>query len=210
MCWSLEVSIIMGTISYVISAYLWTRNIENDRWHAILLGTVSTIQFLEAAIWRMNQNGEDKTQVTKIVIMLLIPLVLASEPVASMFGASYVGNQISTFDKVFYSGAFITILTLLMTNNSYPNVVVNGTIHYQKGGINNSYSYWIFFFLLIYPFIKYGKPNNFYILTAVIVGTALAIALGKKSPGSTWCLYGNIIAVLFLFYPMIAGIDKCK
>jgi hypothetical protein len=207
MCWSFEASLIIGTISYSIATYLWVRNVKNDRWHAILLFTVSTIQFLEAVIWRMNKDGTDTSNVTKIVIVALIPLVLASEPMSSLYGAHYAGNKISTFDKILYLGIFMAILSVLVINNSYPNVIYDNTIHYQQGELGSSSYYWIFYFLLIYPFIKYGNPNSFYILTGVIVAIALVIALSKKSPGSSWCLYGNVIAILFLFYPYITKLN---
>lgn len=207
MCWSFEVSMIMGTICYAIATYLWSRNVKNDRWHAILLFTVSTIQFLEAVIWRMNSNGTDKSNITKIVIVALIPLVLASEPVSSLYGAHYVGNKISNFDKILYASIFMAILSAIVINNSYPNVIYDNTIHYQQGTLGSPSYYWIFYFLLIYPFIKYGNPNSFYILTGAIVALALVIALSKKSPGSSWCLYGNIIAILFLFYPYIIKLN---
>jgi len=202
MCWSFEVSIIIGTISYSVATYLWIRNYENDRWHSAILFTVSTIQFLEAIIWHMNKNGADTTNITKIVIMFLIPLVLSLEPIASLFGAQYSGKKISDYDKIFFVIIFVIMFMTLTTNNSYPNIFVNNTIRYRKND-NFGWHYWIFFILLMYPLIKYSENNIFYIILYVIVGMALIFSLNKKSPGSTWCLYGNIIAILLLFYPYL-------
>lgn len=207
MCWSFEVSIITGTISYSIATYLWIRNSNNDRWHAIVLFTISTIQFLEAIVWHMNKNGLDKSNITKVVITILIPLILALEPVSALYGASYVGNKVSDLDKLFYLGVFVIIFIVLMTDTSYPNVISDSTIHYQKKDTEHKIYYWIFFLLIIYPFIRYVTLDKFYILIGSIIAIALIMSLDKKSPGSTWCLYGNVIAIIFLFYPYIKNIN---
>lgn len=204
MCWSLEVSVIVGTISYTIAAYLWIRNYVNDRWHATLLFTVSTIQFLEAIIWYMNQNGVDTSNTTKIIIVFLIPLVLSLEPVAALFGANMSGVKINTFDKIFYTGVSILLFLLMVSTTSYPNVFKNGSIMYQKNTSSNIY-YILFYILLVYPFIKYNMNNPFYILISIVVAIALIMSINKSSPGSIWCLYGNVISLLALFYPYITS-----
>jgi len=204
MCWSLEVSVIVGTLSYVIAAYLWTRNYLNDRWHSIFIFTVSTIQFLEAIIWYMNKNGVDTSNVTKIVIMFLIPLVLSLEPISALFGANISGIKIDNYDKYFYIGVSILLLISMINSTSYPNIFKNGSIVHQKNKTNNIY-YILFYVLLVYPFIKYNINNPFYILISIVAGIALALSINKSSPGSIWCLYGNAISLLFLFYPYITS-----
>jgi hypothetical protein len=203
MCWNFEVSIITGITSYTIAAYLWARNFRNDRWHAITLFTVSTIQFLEAIIWYMHNNGSDTSMITWSVIALLIPLVLALEPIATMFGAQYVGKKVSDADKILYVCVFLILLVTLSRNNSFPNIFVDGHIRYQKTETNKSLCYWIFALLLVYPFMKYGEFSNFYIIVGIFLALALSASLYTKSPGSVWCLYGNIIAGFFLFYPFM-------
>jgi len=172
----------------------------------IYFRTVSTIQFLEAIVWYMHKHDSDKSEITKLVIALLIPLVLALEPVSSLYGASYVGKNVTNYDKILYLIAFVIIFVMLMKKNSFPDIFIGNSIQYQKNGSNNTIYYWIFYFLLIYPFIKYNKIDVFYLFIGGIVAFALWYALSKKSPGSYWCLYGNCIAIIFLFYPYIISI----
>lgn len=141
--------------------------------------------------------------------LVLIPLVIALEPASAMFGASIVGKSISTFDKIFYVGIFIAIFFIMNRNNSYPDIFIDGSIQYKKRKSGDNIYLWILLLLLIYPFVKYAEINLFYLLSMAIVAFALIMSLNKKSPGSVWCLYGNAVAILFLFYPyLIKKIEK--
>src|ERR1044071_765293 len=197
MCWSFEISLITAIFSYTIALYLWFRNFQNDKWNAALLFVVSSIQFWEALIWSKNGNPSN---LVAFAIIVGIPLTLASEPLISLFGSELVGIKPDFADKIIYIAFFIILFILLVSSNSYPNVIRNGSIQYHKND-SSPICYWIFFAFLVYPFLKYGEPKKFYIIMSLFVGFLLFISFFKPSVGSYWCLYGNLIAIILLFYP---------
>lgn len=209
MCWSFEVSILVGLISYMIAGFLWWRNYENDRWHSIILFTFSSIQWMDAILW-FNINNNTGESINKIVITFLVPLILALEPLSSMYGAAYMNKNVSYFDLFLYIILFVVLFIVFITTNSYPNFTIKDnndrcTIRYNKNepGDKNFY-YWIFFLFLVYPIIKYNKITFFYTSLIIVIALSLIIAqLTTKSIGSNWCLYSNIITILLLLYPYL-------
>jgi hypothetical protein len=205
MCKSFEISMIAGTVSYAIALYMWFRNYKNDRWHAIFLFVVSSIQFMEAILWNARNNGTANSALVKVVIALFIPLILSLEPIAALFGSAAVGKQIDTCDKVIYITICVGMFMAFTTHNSFPDVFSDGTIHFQNefSPRKNMWMYWIFYFLLVYPFLKYGGVTKFYVIMAIVVALALLMATNQISIGSSWCLYANITSLFILFYPYI-------
>jgi len=221
MCWSFEVSILSGLFSYTVAAYLWMRNYKNDRWFSMLLFTFSSIQWLEAIIWyasgcsskcngscgtgNVNANGS----LSIVVAMTLIPIVIAMEPVVSLYGAHYMGNEIATPEIVIYGLAFIFILYSMYTSTSYPDIIGDGGIKYTKGDEQTDYQYPIglllFGLLAVYPLLRYNNFGTFYVGISVAFLIALTFAVFRKhSIASSWCLYSNVFAGIVLFYPYLA------
>src|SRR5207302_9147992 len=67
---------------------------------------------------------------------------------------------------------------------------------------HQTWAYWLFWGLLVYPFLKYTHGNPFYVGIAVVIGLTLLFAQRQTGAiGSHWCLYSNLVAILFLFYP---------
>lgn len=205
MCWSFEVSLLSGLFSYTIALYLWMRNFENDRWHSIILFVFSTIQFWEAGIWWYENNNKSNTPYIFIAMAFLIPLTLALEPVASLYGAKYMGKKIDYYDIVIYSGVFLYLFYSISKNNSFPNVVENGGIEYTKSDNNElSISIVIFLILVIYPLLKYNDFQEFYVVSSLLLLGLLGLAtLRGHAIASQWCLYSNALAAMMLFYPYL-------
>ena len=205
MCWSLEVSVFTGLASYCVAFYIWLRNIGNDRWNSMLLFVVASIQWMDAIIWYADKIKKLDASFVRITLHYLIPLILSLEPVASLYGASYMGNQIDTYDIVIYSCMFLFLLVTLSGGASVTNVIQSNGIKYNQTTYNDFF-YWLFCFLLIYPLIKYTNFDKFYLLVSAVICLALYLAKNKTNAlGSNWCLYGNAISVLFLFYPYITS-----
>lgn len=210
MCWNFEISFLTGLISYIIAFYIWARNYQNDRWHSIILFTFSSIQWMDAIIWYNVNNKSSIENFTKIVVTLFIPLILALEPLSSMYGAKYVGKPVSNVDLITYIIIFIMLFAVLVSNNSYPNyihrdeVFKRPTIKYSKNESGNNIMYWIFFLLIIYPINKYATMNVFYLTLIGTIGLCLVVTqLTAKAISSNWCLYSNIIGLLMLLYPFM-------
>jgi hypothetical protein len=84
MCWNFEASISTGLFSYAVALIIYNRNYKYDRWLALFILSFSTIQWLEAIIWKnINKNNNLNHYITKYAI----PLVLASEGVVALYGA---------------------------------------------------------------------------------------------------------------------------
>ncbi|AYV81783.1 MAG: hypothetical protein Harvfovirus61_6 [Harvfovirus sp.] len=207
MCWSFEVSLLSGLFSYTVGFYLWLRNYQNDRWHAILLFVFTAIQFWEAGLWWCKNNNKMNAPYVLLAVTFLIPLTLALEPVASLYGAHYLGKNIDTYDIMIYIGVFIYLFYTLIKDNPYPNVIRNDGIEYSKPSTDDSqFPLIIFLCLVVYPLLKYSDFNKFYILMTVILFTTLCLAmLRQHAIASQWCLYSNIFAAIALFYPYIAS-----
>jgi hypothetical protein len=198
MCWSLEVSTITGSVSYAIAAYLWLRNYANDRWHSLFILVFSSIQWMDAGIWLANLTHQLDSSIVMMISKYLIPLILSLEPIAALAGASYVGKSVSTMDWVIYGLSFFIWLIILVTSARTTNIIQSNGIQYTQG--NNHSIYWLFCLMLLYPFLKYGPFNQFYLITVILVASSLFFAQKKTN----WCLYGNLFAILALFYPYLS------
>jgi hypothetical protein len=199
MCWSFEVSVLTGLISYSIALYIWLRNIKNDRWHSILLFTFSTIQWMDAILWK----SKESSKLSLMTITYFIPFILALEPVSSLYGAYYTNKKVDKSDMILYLFVFLGLFITLSKGAQKTGYITKEGIRYSiDQGI---VSYWIYAFLLLYPFIKYSTANIFYMITTVVICFGLFIAqmTSPNTVGSHWCLYGNVASLLFLFYPYI-------
>jgi len=199
MCWSFEVSVLTGLISYSIALYIWLRNIKNDRWHAIILLTFSSIQWMDAVLWKSKQSSK----LSLLTITYFIPFILALEPVSSLYGAYYTNKNIDKSDMILYLFVFLFLFISLSKGAQKTGFITSEGIRYSI--YQSSFSYWVYAFLLLYPFIKYSTENTFNIITIIVVCFGLFIAqiTSPNTVGSHWCLYGNIAAIFFLFYPYI-------
>lgn len=204
MCWSFDVSVLTGSISYSIALYLWLRNYGNDRWHSIILLTFSSIQWTDATLWYFKDHNQLQSKIVTLVRTTFIPLILSLEPLAVLLGAYYMGKSISQIDMVIYG--ILSLFLFYSFSRSVPRT--NWDLFRNSDGIqysqsNNIPSYWIFFFLLVYPVLKYSHRDGFDMLMVIIVAISLWLAQKRLAIGSHWCLYSNILSLFFLFYPYL-------
>jgi len=206
MCWSLEVSVLTGIFSYSVAAYIWMRNIGNDRWHSILLFTFSSIQWTDAIIWYFDKNRNLQSPIVHLVSHYITPLILSLEPLAALYGAYYVGNKIDNIDIMLYIAFFFINFKKMVTNAPNGNVVKKEGIIYSQYE-DHYLVYWVFFGLLVYPFVKYTNFDSYYLIMSSVIGFVLLLAQQNKiAIGSHWCLYANILSIFLLFYPYLVGV----
>jgi hypothetical protein len=77
MCWNARVSLGTFISSLIMCAYLWTRNLTNDKPLAIFIGWFATMQLFEFFMWRNMKNHTVATKLS-LVFILLQPLSLAA------------------------------------------------------------------------------------------------------------------------------------
>ena len=107
MCYSVSSSLKTTTISLIAIVYLLSSGIPHFQWIGILLIGWCGMQFAELLLW-MTKPRTQCTSWNKIITLTLIPLVLALQPLGSLWGSLYVipWNKSTDFRKnfiIFYS-----------------------------------------------------------------------------------------------------------
>ena len=198
MCWNLEVSLLTGCYSWIISIYAIKRGHKYDKWFALILMTFSSIQFADSLLWLDN---EEKSELNYLVTKYLIPFLLALQPLAVLCGAS-IHNIIGTDEIIIYLTSSLMIFLFLSPNMDYTSKSHNG-LHWAKDTsvYENILCGVIFCILTLYPIYIYldNIKLRFFIYSIII----FSLLLSYTSPnwGSKWCLYANIISIGLLFYP---------
>ena len=76
MCWNAPVSLATFVSSFIICAYLWVRNLHNDRMLSIWISWFALMQLFEFFMWRDMKNHSLVSKIAFINI-LLQPFILA-------------------------------------------------------------------------------------------------------------------------------------
>jgi hypothetical protein len=207
MCWSLEVSVITGLVSYSIALYLWMRNDGPDQWLAITLFTFSTIQWAEALLWYDEDKNklESKSCLNKITTQYAIPIILASEGLANLYGAYLAGHNVN--NQTFAIYICITIMYFMWINKRSTATTLSKEHNLKWFSDNSIIECLVFFLILTYPFFKYYENTTSLTLIIVSVFLLLMYSFTKDSFGSNWCFLANILSIIALFRPYI---DKQK
>jgi len=96
MCYSFTASIVTGTLAYSAVLRCWFRNANyRDRWNAILLFLLGTMQWIDAFIWYIHDSGEDLSTCSyrNWVATKLAFSTIMWEPAASLFGYVYASKK---------------------------------------------------------------------------------------------------------------------
>jgi hypothetical protein len=210
MCWNLEVSLLTGLTTQIIALYLWKRNIKCDRWYSIFLSCFGLIQFAEAIIWfgqKYNLND-----LSMLSVKYFIPLILACEPLAALYGAIYFGHKVTRLEKL----AYVIFATVLLVAGHFRSpagkpLITEDGISYgtcNSQGICNPgiYSSLVFWLFCAYPTFKYLQTPRFVSHICNIAGFCtliLAFLTRPTAGGSYWCLYSTGMSFLYLFTPYL-------
>ena len=199
MCWNFEASFITGLFSYITAYIIYNRDYKYDKWLAFFILSFSSIQFLEAIIWK-NLDNDINHYVTKY----FIPFILASEGVASLYGAGLF-EDISDEMYIIYFILAVLIFYISMNSHERSTLTDNNNLRWTKE--NDNLSIGIMFALFItLPFMLYMKNDD--ITKYTIIGGTFAtliysIILYKESWGSNWCFFGNILNIFILLRPYL-------
>jgi hypothetical protein len=197
MCWNAEVSFMTGFFTYLISYYIFKRNIGYDRWFALVLFAVGTIQWIEGILWK-NLDGDINYYLTTYAI----PLVLVAEFLLSIYGATLyekVNGKLIIFYVVIAIAMFI-----MMSHKGQSTYVDDGSLKWGSDASN--FTEGLFFCLmLVLPFILHMKDDTYkYLIVITVVGLlVLARIYHPDTWGSNWCLFGNILSAAALLRPIL-------
>eukprot|EP01083_Nonionella_stella_P076678 209080_1 len=96
MCYSLFMSLFTGSIAYTSVIVLWLRHATyRDRWNALWLFFLGSMQWYDAYIWYMHDNGEDLSTCsdTNWLVTRLALLTIMGEPVGQLCAYLYAAKQ---------------------------------------------------------------------------------------------------------------------
>lgn len=199
MCKSFDVSLLTGIYSYAIAFYLYKRNIQYDRLVAILLFSFSTIQWLEAFLWYdLGNLGWNR------FFTALIPIVLASEFLSSLYGASLY-SKISGLEKLIYGfSALILIMSWYLRGSGITTVdPTTGSLLWSNIPIE-PINRFAFLALLLYPFIRFlGTSTSITMIVIVTIALFFYSFRFGDTFGSNWCWIANITSLIQLLSPYI-------
>jgi len=207
MCFSFEVSIITGLVSYVIAYYLWKRNLKYDRWFSIIIFTYSTMQWLDAMLWYDKKHNSTASNLNKFISTYLIPFVIGAIFLSIIVGAKYKKYKIGKVEFSVYIACAIGIFLVL--SNGFGLYGTNTTTINKKchldWGIKRKWSVLSFLFwivLMILP-LRFIETKAKVVVAIAVIIPLLLVYTTKYSIGSLWCALANSLSLLVLLYPYI-------
>lgn len=202
MCWNYEVSISTGIFSYATALIIYNRNYGYDRWLALFILSFSTIQFLEAIIWK---NIDKDNNINHYITKYAIPFVLASEGVVALYGASmYTEVSYEMFITYFIFALIIFIICMEGFNKT--SLSVDGCLKWNDGNYTNIFQGLLFLMFIAAPFWLYMNDDNltkFIILTGMVTTLIYSVIMHKQSWQSNWCLFANATNGFLLLRPYL-------
>ena len=212
MCYSVQSSLQTTSISLLSILYLLSSNIPHYQWLGIALIGWCGMQFDELLLW-MTEPNKECTKWNEIITMTLIPIVLLSQPLCSLWGSLYVfpWKNLSTLRKnfmIFFSVLCIIIIYFMhfykpdktcttVSEKGHLLWVTNNYIH------NNDILPAIWFIVISLPIILFWNKKYMLIILIAIL-PIIGFYYGKQTDaqGSIWCYYTSytsIIASIALF-----------
>ena len=206
MCWSAEVSLITFISSAALCAYLWYRNLPNDRPIAIWIFWFSLMQLFEFFMW-MNMKNHSLASKLSLISILLQPVVLATA----------ILKYNTTIDNKWVKIMLYVLIAIGLFRALYAvyyAFYVEGNVNWLSVKGENCHLVWYFSRHPELPaIIKINQPWCYALLLTVlsISPTSLALIYGifgvvafnltllyysRKELGSLWCWVCNIIPLI--------------
>jgi hypothetical protein len=214
MCYSVESSLKTTTISLVAIIYLLTSGIPHFQWIGFTLIGWCGMQFAELLLWKTNPRKQC-TSWNKIITMTLIPLVLALQPLGSLWGSLYAipWNKSTDFRKKFI--VFYSIFIILAVcyahffdiSKTCTIVTAQGHLHWNTAPyIKYGYDYTVYFiwaFMIMLPLLLFWN-KSIIMLLLLFLTPLFGFIYGMYNDGkpSIWCYYtsyASIVASVLLF-----------
>ena len=208
MCINREVSVAAYFVATATCMHLWCRNNPNDRWIAVTLGYIATMQLLEFLMHHDKACGDLNRNATEVAFWqnLLQPAVFIVTALAITGGLPWYA-WLSTIAYLLY-----VIPMMLRARKNLGPFPCTTTCPGQSTGLRFPYTdvpgskeilTWTLFALaLALPFGAMPRNGGWYI--AGVLGTyTLALILGRvrqcgdtPATGSWWCLFGLIVPLM--------------
>jgi hypothetical protein len=221
MCYSVETSLKTSLLSLVAIIYLISSGIPHFQWIGITLIGWCGMQFAELLLWLTDpRNG--CTFWNEVITMTLIPLVLALQPLGSLWGSTilFPWDKSSPARKYFMLAHTMSVLiwvysqhyynptkyctTVTKGGHLYWTTVKNGDKQHDKvTHIRLVVVYLVWAALVILPLLLFWNRNILLILLITFIPTfGFFAGLTTDSRASIWChytSYASVISVICLF-----------
>jgi hypothetical protein len=209
MCYSVSSSLKTTTMSFIAIVYLLSSGIPHFQWIGILLIGWCGMQFAELLLW-MTKPRTQCTLWNKIITLTLIPLVLALQPLGSLWGSLYVipWNKSTDFRKNFILFYSIFIVLAVCWSQFYDisktctTVTPQGHLHWNTTPYvkYNNYNYFVYFlwgFMISLPLIMFWNANMIMVLLLILIPLfGFIYGIYHDGKPSIWCYYTSYTSIV--------------
>lgn len=206
MCFDPQSSLLAWSLTYSIALYLYYRNENYDRWNALFIISFSTIQLLEAGIWKSLKSGN---QWANDLLTRLILVVLLTQPlVQSYMGYRYTQQMVLAFTSGIFLGLLIWGLIRVWKSTPgqfHSSVGPNGHLIWSDSLAGSGFlgSFWagaLYVAGLFIPlfFMKDRKGWPLLFIGALTVAYSLFVS-SKGEFASYWCYIAIVYAMAAVF-----------
>lgn len=181
MCFSFEVSLATGILSWSIGLYLLNNKklTPSQRKDVIFLLIFSSMQFADAILWYIKM---EKNNINFIVTSFVIPSILAIQGIYNIY---FRKTQHSILFDIF---TVICVIYLFYRFHGYSSPLCSNKLSSPIWG-STELKLWEIILFSMYAFY----PSIFNICGVIILTLIINGAFG-----SMWCAIGNIIAIKYL------------
>ena len=207
MCVSKEVSLVAFVVAIAACIRLGVRGYVNDRWIAVTLGYIATMQLLEFLMHLDQPCGDVNRAATQVAfwqnllqpaVFIIAAIVFSGcrlPPIAWISTAVYVIFVVPSILRVKDAGECTEPCPGQSTGLRFPYTDVEG---------NNMVVWTLFALAMALPFLAMQKDGGLY-AALILVTYAVAVGIGyvrqcddTPATGSWWCLLGLVIPIFAL------------
>ena len=195
MCWSIEVSIGTFIFSIGVSLYLaFIRVNPNDTWHAIFLGSFSSMQLLEAFLW--NDLSSCAGHFTWPLVLFL--------PLACSIGRDIENRRIhleTFYTLLFFISGLFSLSSDYLLYDAETTVGPGGHLIWRKIGINTTSIIFVSYMQAMTIPYRYMKPyGTLFTLSGLLSAAAAWVITENDEYASFWCHISNLYSLLALYF----------
>lgn len=217
MCWNKQVSLVTFILAVAGSAYLYQRNLPNDRWIAVFAATIAMIQLAEYFMWSDLSCGKLNTVASAFALS-----ILALEPLMNMVGGLYFSDTSNKKALTLMLVAYLVFIGVVyLTQVHRKQITLCGTstcdigtptpsgflsnkscnLHWYFMDSFNGATGLIWMIFLLIPFLAMMPLSQGLILAGLGVGTFLLAKFSNTAAlGSLWCWF----AIGIIGYKIVA------
>ena len=210
MCYSVESSAKTALFSLVAITIMLQSNVPHFKWIGLIMVGWCGMQFAELLLWLTNPR-KSCTPMNKLITLVVIPLVLLSQPLCALFGSFFVKpwTECNNKRKLFILG-YAVIITVSMLTYFYKDaekycttVTPEGHLYWWLSEFKPEHSsgylvrYYLWLVILFFPIFMLWNIS-FKAITAICILPLCAFYYGLKtdSSASIWCHYTSFTAIV--------------